>query len=216
MQSIIIISKNKDLADKKIEEICIREDISLFDKNLTVFEKTAGIKEILEIQKNIFLKPLKSKSKAIIIEAPFGFTPQSQNSLLKILEEPPENTFIIISTSNKNDIIPTVLSRCQIIELKEEASYSKEDFQQPLEILKELLTSGVGQRLKLAQDISKSKDEMFLFLEKAIILCREEMIKNPKDNKYLKIIEKMENANNILKSTNATARLTLENLFLSL
>ena len=40
---------------------------------------------------------------------------ESANALLKILEEPPENTTIILVTDNKNALLPNVISRCQNI-----------------------------------------------------------------------------------------------------
>lgn len=38
----------------------------------------------------------------------------AQNALLKTLEEPPSNTFLILTTSNLNKIVPTIQSRCLI------------------------------------------------------------------------------------------------------
>lgn len=216
MQSIIVISKNSETATQKIEEICQKEEISSVDKNIYYFEKTAGIKDILTIQEKLFLKPLQGKSKAIVIDSVEGFTPQAQNALLKILEEPPENTFIIIFTSDKNDILPTVLSRCQIIEIENKIDYSEEDLKIALEIFNNFSIIGVGEKLKLAQDISKSKEEIFPFLEKMIIICREKLLKNPKDKKTLEMTNKLGQTYDILRRTNATPRLILENLFLSL
>ena len=40
---------------------------------------------------------------------------ESANALLKILEEPPENTTLILVTDSKNALLPTVISRCQNI-----------------------------------------------------------------------------------------------------
>jgi hypothetical protein len=37
------------------------------------------------------------------------------NKILKFLEEPPKNTFIILCAPSTNDILPTILSRCQIV-----------------------------------------------------------------------------------------------------
>jgi len=47
------------------------------------------------------------------------------NSLLKILEEPPKNTFIFATTSNKNKLLTTILSRWTIINMFE---LNKQDF----------------------------------------------------------------------------------------
>ncbi len=52
------------------------------------------------------------------------------NSLLKILEEPPKNTFIFATTSNKNKLLTTILSRWTIINMFE---LNKKDFKQFLD-----------------------------------------------------------------------------------
>lgn len=40
------------------------------------------------------------------------------NTLLKFLEEPPADTIAIITTENQNELLPTIVSRCQILRLK--------------------------------------------------------------------------------------------------
>lgn len=44
-------------------------------------------------------------------------SPQAINSLLKFLEEPPANTYAILTTRNINHVLPTIKSRCQIFTL---------------------------------------------------------------------------------------------------
>lgn len=45
-------------------------------------------------------------------------TPQAQNAFLKLLEEPPENTHFILSSHSLQNILPTILSRVQTLELR--------------------------------------------------------------------------------------------------
>ncbi len=47
-----------------------------------------------------------------------SFRIEAQNSLLKVLEEPPKNIIFLIITSSKNSILPTILSRVQVRYLK--------------------------------------------------------------------------------------------------
>ena len=44
-----------------------------------------------------------------------------QSAFLKLLEEPTENTYIVIFTNSLDMLLPTVLSRCQVIELNQES-----------------------------------------------------------------------------------------------
>lgn len=49
---------------------------------------------------------------------------KEENMILKLVEEPLKNTYIIFISKNKSSIIPTILNRCQVWELK---NYSNEE-----------------------------------------------------------------------------------------
>ena len=74
------------------------------------------LSSIKDIKKNSFLKLEVSGKKvftifdAHLLSVGSG---ESANSLLKILEEPPENSLFILTTDFKNKLLPTILSRCQ-------------------------------------------------------------------------------------------------------
>jgi len=73
------------------------------------------IETIRELQKNIYIKPWEAKRKVFIIEEADRLTPEAQNSLLKVLEEPPKENILILITSKPNLIFSTVISRCKRI-----------------------------------------------------------------------------------------------------
>ena len=56
-------------------------------------------------------------NRVVLIPDAENMTPQAQNSLLKILEEPPRNTFFLMTTSHPEQILTTVRSRCRNIKL---------------------------------------------------------------------------------------------------
>lgn len=177
MHSFLIVSKNKKNALDYVIGECKKNQIDKFDINILTFEKTIGIENIRNLQKQVILKPIKSKIKAVILDGSHGLTIEAQNALLKILEEPPANTIMYITIPSKDLMLPTILSRCKVIELKvKDPELSKEENTQYLNVLISLLSSGVGNRLKLAQDIAKNKDEAIPWLEKMIIVGREQMI----------------------------------------
>ncbi|SNZ06576.1 DNA polymerase-3 subunit delta' [Persephonella hydrogeniphila] len=76
-----------------------------------------------------FLK-LKGK-KVAIIEKAEKMNVEASNALLKTLEEPPENSMIILTTSNLNALLPTIISRCKKIRFK---PLKKEEIQQILSL----------------------------------------------------------------------------------
>lgn len=71
--------------------------------------------QIKILQAEVYLKPYESARKVFIIEKADTMTPQAQNSLLKVLEEPPAASILILISSNPEGLLPTVVSRCQRI-----------------------------------------------------------------------------------------------------
>ncbi|MBU1110913.1 hypothetical protein KKB83_04835 [Patescibacteria group bacterium] len=74
-----------------------------------------GIEQIRELICWAHFKPYRSKEKVVVIQQADCLTVQAQNCLLKTLEEPPENTYIFLIAQSKDHFLPTVLSRCQVM-----------------------------------------------------------------------------------------------------
>jgi DNA polymerase-3 subunit delta' len=71
--------------------------------------------ESREIIKTLALKPFESKNKVMIIWQPELMHPSAANGILKILEEPPPHTFFILVTNAADKLLPTIISRTQIV-----------------------------------------------------------------------------------------------------
>lgn len=71
--------------------------------------------ESREIVKALSLKPFESPFKVMIIWQPEAMHPSAANGILKILEEPPANTFFILVSNNAERLLPTIISRTQQI-----------------------------------------------------------------------------------------------------
>jgi len=70
-----------------------------------------------EIIRSLSLKPFESKFKIMIIWQPEFMHPSAANGILKILEEPPANTFFFLVTNAAEKLLPTILSRAQAIQV---------------------------------------------------------------------------------------------------
>lgn len=80
---------------------------------------TIGVEDIRsQVNADIGIKPYSSPRKIYIINEGEKMTPQAQNALLKTLEEPPEYAVILILTMNVDALLPTVLSRCVVLNMK--------------------------------------------------------------------------------------------------
>jgi DNA polymerase-3 subunit delta' len=69
--------------------------------------------ESREIIKALALKPFESNLKVMIIWGPEHMHPFAANGILKIVEEPPPNTFFLLISNNPERLLPTILSRTQ-------------------------------------------------------------------------------------------------------
>ncbi len=80
-------------------------------------DKQANIskEESREIVKALSLKPFESKNKVMIIWQPEYMHHTAANGILKILEEPSPNTYFILITNAADRLLPTILSRTQLI-----------------------------------------------------------------------------------------------------
>ncbi|HAZ10249.1 MAG: DNA polymerase III subunit delta' [Omnitrophica bacterium GWA2_41_15] len=81
-------------------------------------EKESSFIKIDRIRDIIYqasLKPYEARKKIFIITEAEDMNEESQNALLKILEEPRENQVFILTTSCVSGILPTVVSRCKAV-----------------------------------------------------------------------------------------------------
>lgn len=78
-------------------------------------KKLLGIEEIKELQYLASLKPVESKYRVFIVQDASKLSEDASNCLLKILEEPPASTIIILLVNSLDSLPETVISRCQII-----------------------------------------------------------------------------------------------------
>lgn len=213
MQSVIIIGKDNEKIRQAAKKIISENKISKFDAEFLQTEKAAGIGDIRSLQQKIILKPIQGIQKAIILEAFFGITHEAQNAFLKILEEPPASTTLIILATSLDFFLPTILSRCNIIYIEKTKTLTKEEETTSLGFIEELKKQSISYALKISQDNGKTREEALNFLENLIIVSEGNLDKNPK---LWEILKKMQATHTIIKTTNASPRLCLENLFLNL
>ena len=93
-----------------------------------IFELDAAsnnsVEDIRNITDQIRIPPQKGRYKVYIIDEVHMLSNQAFNAFLKSLEEPPEHVVFILATTEKNKILPTILSRCQIYDFKKVDSKS--------------------------------------------------------------------------------------------
>lgn len=74
------------------------------------------IRQIRELQAKLMGKAPAGQVKVAVLLEAHRMREESQNCLLKTLEEPPEDTVLLLLTDRPQDLLPTVRSRCQLID----------------------------------------------------------------------------------------------------
>ena len=81
-------------------------------------EAQLKIESVRQLQKEINLRAYEGRFKVFIIDNAHTLTPEAANCLLKVLEEPPRFSLIILISDKSNLLFKTVLSRCKIVKFQ--------------------------------------------------------------------------------------------------
>ncbi len=128
-----------------------------------------------QINNDVAIKPYSSPRKVYIMNEAEKMTVQAQNAILKTLEEPPEYAVILLLTTNVNSLLPTILSRCVVLNMKPVADeqirkYLMEELQVPdykAEVCVAFARGNVGKAKSLAssEDFENVKNEALSLLK---------------------------------------------------
>lgn len=102
-------------------------DISYVYPDSSRKSKTLSIDQIRDLIKDAYILPNDSDSKVYIFEnADSVFSEVVQNAFLKLLEEPPKGVYFILLCQSAKGMLPTIISRCSLINLGGESEISNE------------------------------------------------------------------------------------------
>lgn len=117
--SILIISNNQNSIDNWLQEELksINHQLSFNNPDIFFIKEEYSIDKVREIKKFLSQKPYNHSSKIVIIYDSQNLNIESQNALLKTIEEIGDN-YIFLITNNKNNLLSTIISRSHQIKLK--------------------------------------------------------------------------------------------------
>lgn len=169
-------------------------------------DETIKKNNIEYIQDQFSKSALEGKAKIYLMENIENSTVEAMNSLLKILEEPTEGVFAIFTCQNLNRVLPTIQSRCQVIQLlpssqkllREElkkADIAEDD----INVLSELFTNyDECQDYIDSENFEKLKNEVYHFIndlyfhrENLIINVQTHLLKEFKDKDSIQLFLNM-------------------------
>ncbi len=179
-------------------------------------EGAIKIAEIRDLQRNLFLKPYQAAHKVAIIKDSHFLTEESANAMLKILEEPPENSVIIMTVPDKTLLPETITSRSQMINFgtKAEVGFDKIDNQELQTIFSK--SKKIFEKFAIIQRYAKDKNLAKDLLDSLEMDLRNELLQN-KDNErnIIKALELVQKSRGYLRA-NVSAKFVLENLVLNM
>jgi DNA polymerase III delta' subunit len=74
------------------------------------------IEQLRDVRQAAYMRPMSGRKRAFIISEAHRMKEESSNTMLKILEEPPLFSHLILVTENPHLILPTIKSRCQALQ----------------------------------------------------------------------------------------------------
>lgn len=116
----------------------------LFLTTLLDKKKNIAVEQIRKLKVDAYIRPQMSDKKVFVIDYADTMNAQSQNAILKVLEEPPGDTVFILQVRSRSALLPTILSRCVTYtlndpDINESAEYLKEKYGIEIDEAKEML-----------------------------------------------------------------------------
>ena len=172
---------------------------NIFELDAASNNKADDIRDLIE---KVRIPPQKGKYKVYIIDEVHMLSKHAENAFLKTLEEPPPYVVFILATTEKNKILPTIISRCQIYDFNrikelEIVEYLNQickkeniDFELPaLNLIAKKSDGSMRDSLTILDRVVNYSNNKILIKETSILLNVID------DDKYLEIVQKTQNGN---------------------
>ncbi len=172
-------------------------------------KESIKISQIRKLQQQISLTT-GGKTQPVIIKQAQNLTLPAQQALLKTLEEPPQDHLIILTTPIANQLLPTVLSRGQLIYINDKKSNSSHP--DSLDLFKTIAKNPPGKLVSLAEKLSKQKNNQSLI--QALDTLRFHLKKQPNKSRS-RAIQLVDQSLKDLDN-NVNSRLVIERLLFKL
>lgn len=191
------------------------------------------INQIREFNKYIYEKPSNFKYRIFIIKNAHFMRIESQNALLKTLEDMPSYAILIMTTDNKFKLLDTIISRSQSINLKSDKNivdFNSEITKNVINLVEKVLDGNyyiISKEKNLFKELSEFKHESLYILTKIFSGIYYEDLENTKYNNLLrkllilniksreKILLKIESIKNYLK-VNINFQIAMEDLIFTI
>ncbi|MFA5532244.1 MAG: hypothetical protein WDA13_01420 [Candidatus Shapirobacteria bacterium] len=208
--STIIIYQNQSIADQKVSQICQQLDNNLSPNNPDIFtinDQSGWTIELTRLLKKFLSqKPFNHQNKICLIYQAHNLNTESQNAILKTLEEPGENNYLILTTNKPSNLLPTIISRCHLVRLTDDnkdAAKSK--------IIQ--ITGNFNKDSAILDNLYKNKDQILPYLQDQLQIYQQILIENPNQSNN-QIVKNLIKSINMINA-NVDPRSALDYVFLN-
>ncbi len=186
----------------------VLEDLNLQRKHPDVLyiedEAKLGVEQSQQIRSFLSIRPYSALGRVVVLESAHKLTREAQNALLKILEEPPNQAVILLGAASTSALLPTILSRCQIVQLEDAVEEDSKFFDQ----IASLIGKSEAERFAFIEKL----EEKEVFLDAMVAYFRQKMIADPSKYQFAQKLLQAEE----WKESNVNIRAILEYLMLEM
>lgn len=129
---------------------------------------------IRQIRSDAYIRPNEAPRKVFVLLGVQNMSEISQNALLKILEEPPENVLFILTTVSAAALLPTVRSRAQLFPVA--GGSLPEDWTQAEQVARSVMASGEAELLFATARLMKDREGFRSVLKQISLLFRDALV----------------------------------------
>jgi hypothetical protein len=182
--------------------------------NILEYPDTVKIADVRALQKMLNIK--RTEHEKFLLSLSGDITLDAQNALLKTLEEVPDNVYIFILAGPNNELLPTVMSRCQQITVatietsipNTLPSFSIDAFERPT-------YASIAQLIDtLSDSITIREYDLFITKTRALLLSLD-LPNSVIRLQLIKFLHKLFAQYSLVKKNNVNARLAIEHAYIS-
>ena len=170
MHAYLVIGHESQELEREISNLAKSLGENIFEFPIT------KINEVRELTK--FLKLSFDKPRVILIRNIETATEEALNAFLKTLEEPQKNVKFLLTSTSEHKLLPTIISRCQIVRVKGKRSKVNGLNKNP----ENFIDMSVGEKIAYIDSIRK-RENALNFIQDQIIFMHQELLKEKEDFK---------------------------------
>ena len=213
----------QDAVEKKsfTEDVCVlltgkgfenNPDLKLIRPKTEDDEYKIYTEDIRDLKSFMSLRPYSSEYKIAVIDNADAFTTEAANAMLKILEEPPKKSVLVLISSKPRVLPKTILSRCETVVFPPQPEIQTEEMSKALTELRKVVRYGMAERIQYAKKLHE-KGGYTELINLWLRSLRLQLVDKPKS---VPILRRLLNLSYIVSQPQYNHRIALENFFINL